>query len=96
MTNSRRMVHHKTGGRGGEQSVEANNFACGWFLVISESLLNMDELFLEKKFLRLYISGRLRAGSQTEQQKTDGETACSVYLRVAAEAHSRVFVEDAF
>ena len=39
---------------------------------------------------------RLRARSQTERQGTDGETACSLHVRHAAEADSRVSVENVF
>ena len=50
--------------------------------------LSMDEFFL----------GLLsRAGSQTEQQGTDGEMAYSLnYVRVAAETHWHVSVENVF
>ena len=42
------MAHRRTGGRGGEQSEMTDNFA-PLVLDISESLLSMDKVFLERR-----------------------------------------------
>ena len=58
--------------------------------------LSMDEFFIELLPRNSTLVHRLRAESQTEQQGPDGETVYYLYVRVAAEAHSRVSVENAF
>ena len=55
-------------------------------MVISEVSIGIFDV--EEKELR----EALEAGSHIEQQGIGGETAYSLYVRVAAEAHSRVSV----
>ena len=89
------MAHRRTvGGRGGEHSEVRDNFA---LLVFGDSRkpLEYERVFLELPPRNFYPCTQTTSGeSQTEQQGTDGETAYSLHVRVAAEAHSRVSVAN--
>ena len=89
------MPHRRTGSdRGGKHSEVTEKIASLVFGILDH--LSMDEFFLELLPRNSTVVHRLRAGSQTQQQGTHWETAYYLYVRVAAEAHSRVSVENAF
>ena len=84
------MARRRTGGREGEHSET---------LVFGDSRKPPEygRVFLELLPRNLYdCTQTIQAGSQTAQQREYGKMACSLYVRVAAEAHSRVFVENIF
>ena len=76
------MENHRTGGgRGGEHSEVTDNFT---------SLVYIGD---SKKTTLVH---RLREKSKTEQKGSDGETACSLYVRVASEIHFLVSIKNVF
>ena len=89
-----RMAHRRTGGRGDRYSEVTDNFT---LLVFGDSRKppKYGRLFLEL-LPRNFYACTLQAWSQTQQQGTDGETACSLYVRVASKTHSCVSVENVF
>ena len=89
-----RMAHRRTGGREGKFSKVTNNFA-SLNLVTPESLLSMEKLYLELHPKNIFACTQSTSG-ESNRTATNSKAASSPYVRVAAEAHSCLSVENVF
>ena len=90
-----RMAHRTTGCSGGEHSEVTKNLKSLGF-GDSRKPPEYGRVFLKHRKNISPLLPRLRAGSQAEQQGTDGETTCSLCVRVAAGVRSCVSVDNVF